>query len=312
MNSKKIILVTGTAGKLGYSVAKALLAQKNFAVRILASDPSDANTLKLQQLGAEISEGCLENTESLKAAMQNCYGVFGITGFSVPVDNEYQQGKNLADLVKEMHIRHFIFSSLDDCYSLSNGEFPVPHYDVKAALKKYIKRLGIPASFAQVATSYDSFFNYFALQKDEYNNLYFAIPMGDIPFTLVNPSDYGGIVAAMFNHPAEYTGRTVNAVGANKSGHEYAAILSEALEETIYYKHVSREAFANNEAEDAAELANLFEVQRVFNPGRQLDLIESYGLNPATQRFEDWVKEHIPAFQSRLKELSVKAKAGMI
>jgi uncharacterized protein YbjT (DUF2867 family) len=303
MKDKKIILVTGIQGKLGRNVAASLLVQNKFSVRALTENLRYEEAISLQQKGAILVEGSLSNKDSLRNAMQDCHGVFGITGFSEPVDNEYALGKNLADVVKEMEIRHFIFSSLDDYTSLSNGSFSLPHFEVKAALKRYIKALDIPASFVQVSTSYDSFLHLFPIQKDENNELYFALPQGNVPFATMNTGDYGPIVATIFNYPVEYIGRTVRAVGAFKTGHGYSEVLSKVLERKIRYKHISSLQFAASGFAEAAEMANMFEFQRLFAPERQIDLIESYGLNANMVTFENWVNQNKFRFEMHLAAL---------
>jgi hypothetical protein len=44
----------------------------------------------------------------------------------------------------------------------------------------------------------------------------------------------------------------------------------------------------------------MFEVQRLYIPNRQLDLIESYGLNPRMQSFENWLKKNTDKFEALL------------
>jgi hypothetical protein len=42
----------------------------------------------------------------------------------------------------------------------------------------------------------------------------------------------------------------------------------------------------------AEDLANMFEVQRLYIPERTDDLLESYRLNPSMQPFESWVERN--------------------
>jgi hypothetical protein len=56
----------------------------------------------------------------------------------------------------------------------------------------------------------------------------------------------------------------------------------------VEYRYIPRDVYAGFGFPGAEELANMFEVQRLYIPHRQLDLIESHGLNPSMQRFESW------------------------
>ena len=298
MNQKKIILVTGATGAQGGSVAKALLAENKFAVRILTRNAISKNALALQAAGAEIAEGNLDNIESLKAAMKDCYGVFGVTNFWEHFDKEYGQGKNLIDAVYQSGIKHFVFHALPDYNKLSNGKYSVQHCDMKAALQRYTQSLGIPATFVHIAFYYENFFNFFPLQPAEDGTYYFGFPQGDTKLAMVSVEDIGGVVSSIFKFPVEYIGRTVGVVGADNNCSEYAAIMSGLLGRTIRYNYVPRDEYAAYGFPGAEEVANMFEVQRLYIPNRQLDLIESYGLNANMQSFESWLKKNAEKFES--------------
>ncbi|GAB2832025.1 NmrA/HSCARG family protein [Ferruginibacter profundus] len=297
---QKIILVTGATGAQGGSVAKALLAQNKFAVRILTRNANAQNAIALKELGAEVITGDMNDIESLKAAMQDCYGVYGVTNFWEHFESEYQQGKNLVDAVKATGISHFVFHTLPDYNKLSSGKFPTPHCDIKAALQEYTKLLGIPATFLQVAFYYENFLNFFPLQKAADGTYYFGFPQGKTRLAMVSVEDIGGMVATIFDHPVEYIGRTVGAVGADDTCEKYAAVMSKVLGKKIKYNYIPHEVYAAFDFPGAGEIANMFEVQRLYIPNRQIDMIESYGLNPDTQTFETWLKENKNKFEKHL------------
>jgi uncharacterized protein YbjT (DUF2867 family) len=296
MQQQKTILVTGATGAQGGSVAKALLAANRYAVRILTRNPSSAAARALKKMGAEVVAGDLDDINSLRAAMQDCYGVFGLTNFWEHFHKEYQQGINLIDTVKEMGIRHFVLHTLPGYSKLSNGKFPTSHCDNKAALQEYTKGLGIAATFINVAFYYENFFSFFPLQHAGDGSFYFGFPQGDTRLATISVEDVGGIVASIFEHPLEYIGRTVGAVGANDDCAAYAEIFTRVLGKTVKYNYIPRDVYAGLGFDGAEEIANMFEVQRLYIPERQLDLIESYGLNPATQPFEKWVEKNANGF----------------
>jgi hypothetical protein len=109
---------------------------------------------------------------------------------------------------------------------------------------------------------------------------------------MASVEDTGKIVAPIFNNPAAYKGRVVGVVGADHTCAEYAAILSEVLGRNIYYTYIPRNEYAAYNFPGAAELANMFEVQRLYIPNRQQDLEESYRINPGMQDFEGWVRKN--------------------
>lgn len=298
MHQKKIILVTGGTGAQGGSVARALLSDNNYSVRILTRNAASEKALDLQAAGAEIVTGDLDDIESLKAAMKDCYGVFGVTNFWEHFEKEYEQGINLVDAVAASGIKHFVLHTLPGYSQLSKGEFPVPHCDIKAALKDYTKSKQLPATFIQPAFYYENFFSFFPPQLAEDGAWYFGFPQGDTKLSMLCIEDLGGIVLSIFKHPAEYIGRTVGAVGADDTCTEYATTMSKILQRTIRYKYIPRDEYAAYGFPGAEELANMFEVQRLYISNRQMDLIESYGLNPAMQSFESWLKNNVAKFEA--------------
>lgn len=302
MTSKKIILVTGATGAQGGSVAKALLNENKFAVRILTRNAKSPKALALQEAGAEIAEGDLDDIQSLLTAMKDVYGVFGVTSFWEHYEKEYQHGKNLVDAVHESGIEHFVYSTLPNYKQLSGGKLSVPHCDLKAELEEYTKSLKIPATFMRIAFYYENFLSFFPLQKDENDNFFFGFPQGDTKLSIVTVEDMGGVVAPVFNHPEEYIGRVLGVVGEDLGCDEYAAILSKVLKQNVYYKYIPRDVYAGFGFPGAEELANMFEVQRLYIKERHLDLIESYGLNPSMQRFEKWLEKNKEKFEANISK----------
>lgn len=289
MNQKPIILVTGATGAQGGSVAYALLNSKQYDVRCLTRNKNSEKALALQYNGAQIVEGDLGDIESLKCAMHGCYGVFGLTNFWEHYESETLHGKNLVEAVHASGISHFVFSTLPGYHSLSGGRFAVPHCDIKAEFERYTKELGIPYTFIHIAFYYENFLTFFPPQEDGNGNYYFGFPQGDTKLAMVSAEDLGNIVDKIFDHPVEYKGRTVGVVGEDRSCTEYAAIMSKVLQQHIEYHYIPRDIYAAFNFTGAEELANMFEVQRLFIPERTIDLIESYGLNPSMQTFESWL-----------------------
>lgn len=289
MQTKKLILVTGATGAQGGSVAKTLLSQGKFAVRVLTRNPQSPKALALQLAGAQVYKGDMDDADSLRRALNGVDAVFGVTSYWEHHDKEYRHGKNLVNAVRDSAVEHFVFSTLDNYLEASNGTISVPHYDLKAGLKAYTKELGLPASFVQLSFYYENFFTWFLPRHSGNGKFRFGFPQGDTRLAAVSVTDLGPLVATIFDHPDVYLGRTVNVVGSDMTGKEYAAVLNRILGKDITYDHVARDEYAKLDFADAVELGNMFEVQRLYYPDHQLDLIESYGLNPSMQPFEKWV-----------------------
>ena len=296
MHQKRIILVTGATGAQGGSVAQALLRNPGFTVRILTRNAQSAKARALVQAGAEVVQGDLNDPESLRKALADCYGVFGVTNFWEYFEREYRQGKNLIDAVRQAGIRHFVMSTLPSYTALSQGQFSVPHCDLKAALEDYARSLHLPTTFVHVPFYYENFLHFFPLQKSADGHYYFGFPQGDTKLAMMSVNDLGEVVNTIFNHPVEYIGRTVPLAGESRTCTEYAALMTKVLGRVVRYHYVPRESYARQGFPGAEELANMFEVQRLFLPDHLLALIESYALHPGLRSFENWLLQNRAAF----------------
>jgi uncharacterized protein YbjT (DUF2867 family) len=290
MNNKPVILIIGSTGAQGGSVARALLKQKKFAVRLLVRNPNTHKARILQRAGAELVQGDLDDDISIFDAMKGCYGVFGVTNFFEHFAKEFQQGINIVEAAHAAGIKHLVMHSLPDYYKLSHGKFSVPHYDMKAAVETHARSLGMPATFVHMSFYYENFLSHFPLQKDARGDFYFGFPQGKTKLAMVSVEDLGGIVQSIFSKPAEYIGRTVTAVGSDMTCEEYASILSRVLDRHIYYQHIPRNQYAAYNSPGAEEMANMFEVQRLYITSREEEMAETKQLNPEVQEFEGWVR----------------------
>ncbi|WP_290789952.1 NmrA family NAD(P)-binding protein [Flavihumibacter sp. UBA7668] len=117
----KKILVTGATGAQGASVARAILANGQFSVRIFTRNADSPRARELEMKGAELFQGDMFNKEDLLSAMHNCYGVFGVTNFWEHFDRETIIGTNLLDAAKNAAIEHLVFHTLADYSLLSKG-----------------------------------------------------------------------------------------------------------------------------------------------------------------------------------------------
>ncbi|MEI2748225.1 MAG: NmrA/HSCARG family protein [Ferruginibacter sp.] len=303
MITKPIVLVTGATGAQGGSVAKALLNEARYTVRVLTRDRHSLKAKALEEAGAEICEGDFENPESLDIALKDCDAVFGVTNFWEHFENEYRQGKNLIDAVKKAQINHFVFHTLPDYNRLSQGKFQVPHCDLKARLQHYAASLGIPSTFIHVAFYFENFINFFPLQLEPDGKYYFGFPQGDTPLAMTSIEDLGPVVCSILKNPGAYIGRTVGLVAEDDPCEIYAETMSRVLGKEINYRYIPRDEYAALGFPGADELANMFEVQRLFIPERKKDKAESYFLNPAMQSFEQWLSLNKSKFDSMLNEV---------
>ncbi|MEJ2007823.1 MAG: NmrA/HSCARG family protein [Acidobacteriota bacterium] len=301
MTDAKTILVTGATGAQGGGVVRHLLKGGKFKPRCLTRKPDSEKARVLEQAGAEIVRGDLDDPDSLRAAMKGCYGVFGVTNFWEHFEKESFHGRNLIEAVRDSAIEHFVFSTLPYAHKLSNWKLEVPHFDMKAKLEEYARSLKLPATFAHVAFYYENFLSFFPPKPQEDGSYLFGFPQGDTPLAGVSVEDVGGVVATIFDRPVDFRDKTVGVVGDDLTCRQYAEVMSRVLGKKIVYRYIPREVFAKLGFPSAEDLANMFEYNRLFIPNRQADLEQSLALYPGMQRFEPWVSANKDKFAAILK-----------
>jgi uncharacterized protein YbjT (DUF2867 family) len=301
MSDRKRILVTGATGAQGGGVARHLLARGKFGVRCLTRNPNSEKAVALARAGAEVVKGDLGDASSLRAALEGCCGVFGVTNFWEHFAKEYEHGKNLIDAVAAANLEHFVFSTLPPAKRISGGRLDVPHFDLKAELEEYTRGLGLPATFTHVAFYFENFLYFFPPQKQGNGSFAFGFPQGDTPLAGVAVEDVGGVVATIFERPAEFMGKTIGIVGDDLPPARYAELMTQILHTKVVYHSVSREAFAALGFPGAEDLANMFEFNRLYIPNRQADLEQSRSLYADMQDFPTWLKANSEKFQPILQ-----------
>lgn len=204
----KLITVFGATGNQGGSVIKHILADptlsKAFTIRGITRDVSKpaaqaladqgvelravSNLHCLNELQTDMIQADLSDKSSVTEALEGSDTVFLVTNYweSASYDVEFEQGKNVADACKELGVKHLIFSSLLHVGKVTNSRLThVPHFESKADVEEYIKKIGVPASF-YLPGYFMSNFNQ-SIQKGEDGSLSFGFPVGkDSKFPLID------------------------------------------------------------------------------------------------------------------------------
>ena len=92
----------------------------------------------------------MNSSPSINAAVEGSHTVFAVTNYweKMSKDVEVGQGKAIADAAKAAGVQHLIWSSLVNVTEVSGGRLPnVPHFDGKNDVEKYIRQIGVPATF---------------------------------------------------------------------------------------------------------------------------------------------------------------------
>ena len=314
MENKKIITVFGATGAQGGGLARAILTDKNseFSVRAVTRDANSEKAKKLAQLGAKIVVADIDDVQSIKKTLEGAYGAYFVTFFweHFSVEKEQQEVTNFIKAAKEAHLKHIIWSTLedtrnwmsldDDRMPTLHGKYKVPHFDGKGEADKFFVDAGLPTTFLRTSFYWDNFIHFgMGPKKGEDGNYYITLPMDDKKLAGIAAEDIGKCAYGIFKKGSKVIGKTIGIVGEKLNGAEMAAKLSKAMSINVIYNNVSPETFRSFGFPGADDLGNMFQFKRDFNAdfnGARNESV-SMELNPQLQNFDQWLSKngtHIP------------------
>lgn len=252
VNAERLILVTGATGNQGGAVARHLLQRGNFKVRALVRDPNKPTAKALQQAGAELVKGDLNERTSLDRALKAVTGVFSMQDFKDGLETEIRQGKMLADAAKAANIEHFVYSSVGS----AERNTGVPHFDSKLQVEEYIRAIGLPYTIMRPVFF---FYNYDRMRPMiENGTLYQPLSPGT-KLQQLSEEDYGEMVAEVFERPVEFLNREEEVASVDITMPEVAAAFSHVLGRSVEYQQIPFEAFEQQAGEEMTVMYRWFE-----------------------------------------------------
>ncbi|KAB8227076.1 NmrA/HSCARG family protein [Aspergillus alliaceus] len=247
----KLITVFGATGNQGGSVIKHILADhqlsKQFKIRGITRDTSKPAAQELQKHGVEVIRADLSSVESLRTALQGSHTIFLVTNYweYVSKDTEIRQGKNVADVAKELGTQHLIFSSLVHVTEGTNGRLShVPHFDGKAEIERYIRASGVPCTFVLPGYFMSNYLQMLNKGEDGAYQLLYPVDGAKARFPLFDAaSDTGLFVKAAIKHAAELNGKQILAAVDYYTAQEIVDIFTEVAGKKAVFVSVSADQY---------------------------------------------------------------------
>jgi uncharacterized protein YbjT (DUF2867 family) len=227
---KKRILVTGATGQQGGAVACHLLAA-GWPVRALVRDPEKDACLALQAQGAELFVGDLNDRASIDAALEGIYGVFSVQNFWLPdvgFEGEVRQGMLLADAAAAAGVGHFVYTSV----AAAERGMGQRHFETKWQIEQHLATLDLPWTIVRPV----AFMENYNWTRPQISNGVFQ-SWGIRPektLQTIAVDDIGGFVALVFEHPAEFIGKTVELAGDELTEAQMAEALSRVIGRPVH------------------------------------------------------------------------------
>ncbi|MEU6406750.1 NmrA/HSCARG family protein [Streptomyces sp. NPDC046985] len=276
------ILVTGGTGRQGGAVARDLL-RRGFAVRALVRDPGKEQARALQEAGAVLVRGDMDDEASLAAATDGVHGVFSVQTFRGPggVEAEIRQGRAVADAAARAGVKHFVYSSVGG----ADRDTRVPHFESKLAGERHLAALGMPTTVLRPAMFYDVLLD--IAPRPAQGGLVLAMWLDPrTPVQVIATSDIGAFAADAFENPREWIGRTVDIAGEELTGPQMAAAFEAASAIPTRFRRLPIEPLRAGRP----DLANMFDWFE--REGFQADLAELRRSRPGLLSLEAWLKDN--------------------
>ncbi|KAJ9421369.1 hypothetical protein FOXG_04764 [Fusarium oxysporum f. sp. lycopersici 4287] len=253
MSSKILCVIFGASGMQGGSVIRSILASpqalERIRIRGVCRDLNKPAARYLESLGVEVVAGNLSSESDMRRILTGASLVYLVTAYSGNSSNkeiEIEQGQNVARLSKELGIEHLIFSTLLHVKEITSGKIQqAQEFDSKAEVEKFIRQLGIPATFI-IPGFYMSLFvpgKLLVRSKQDPGILELVLPVStnSTKFPLVDMNkDFGNFVVAALLNRDLFLGKQVYAAEAYYTLDEIAAVVNR-FEPIHGFKCVTRE-----------------------------------------------------------------------
>lgn len=276
MSLKKIITIVGATGQQGGAVVRAFLKRApEFALRAVTRNPSSDASKALTALGVEVVEGDFDKAETLTPAFLGAYGAFLVTDFFQGAKGnpavEIAQGKTLVDAVKSSGCKHVVWSGLEDTRGLFSyppviGDMPIPHFDGKGEITRYLTASGVPSTTMLTVCYFDNLNSGFLNATPQ--GLVMANVTGDAKVGFIATDDIGSAAVGLFlEGPGEWAGKTLGIAGEFLSFPELAGVVSDVIGRPVNYYNMPEPAFVGMMSQHmppiiAQELTNMFAFYR--------------------------------------------------
>jgi uncharacterized protein YbjT (DUF2867 family) len=230
MQNSTTIFVTGATGNQGGAVAKSLI-NNGFRVKALTRNLNSPHAQNLKKLHAEIIQGDLNNTDTFRNHIKDVDGIFSVQTFKNGTDKEIQQGIALANLAKEFHVKHFLYSSVIGA-DLNTG---IPHWESKFKIENHIRQINLPHTIIRPSSLFENFL--IPQVKSRIIKGKLASPVNkNVVQQFISSKDIGEISAAIFMQPDKHLGSTITIASEEMDMQMVANIFSEVLGKEIKYQ----------------------------------------------------------------------------
>lgn len=281
MSESVKVLVVGATGQQGGVVARKLL-DKGYQVRALTRSPDSPEAVALEEAGAEVVYGDLEDRSSCESAAQGVDAIFAMaTPFEAGVEAEVRQGENMLAAAKAEGVQHLVYSSVASA-DQSTG---IPHFDSKFEIEQKIQNSGVPYTIVGPVYFMENLLAPWTLPGLQEGKLAMAVPSSRFPQQIA-VGDIADFVVLALENRDRFLGKRIDIAGDEVTGNEAAEIISRASGREIEYVEIPPEQ-RNAMGEDVAKNLDWFD-----ETGYSVDIEAQRREYPEVDwhTYEEWAK----------------------
>ncbi|MFI6483921.1 NmrA/HSCARG family protein [Nonomuraea sp. NPDC050663] len=283
----KPVLVIGATGQQGGAAARQLL-RRDKPVRAFVRDPEAPAARALREAGASLVRGDLDDTESVRAALDGASGVFlALTMMTGPritaegVAAEERRGKLVVDLAAQSGVDHLVYSSLAGVDEPTG----IPYYESKGRIEAHIRASGLRFTMVRPGSFME---NFTTLTRPVVTGDEIVVNLAirpTKPMNLIAVDDIGVFAARALTFSTEYAGESIELAGDRLTGEQIAEAFGRATGLPARFQQVPIERLRAFDP----EVARTFEwMDTRETPPPDIDGLRA--LHPGLLTLETWLK----------------------
>ncbi|WP_435152486.1 NmrA/HSCARG family protein [Haladaptatus sp. DFWS20] len=277
------ILVVGATGTQGGAVVDYLLdSDENFDVHGLTRNSGSDAAQRLADRGVTIHEGDLDEKDTFRPVLEDVDAVFGVTNFwEAGYDDEVREGTNLAEVVADAGVEHFVFSSVGG----ADRNTGIAHFDSKHEIEKRIRELDLPATIVRPVF----FMQNFEGMREPIENGTLTMALDEsVSLQMIDAANIGAFVTRAFENPDQYEGETFELASDEHTLESAANVFSDVLGREVEAQHLSIEDLREQMGDEYAVMFEWFNEH-----GYEADIEELWSNHDVDfTRLDAYLREH--------------------
>ena len=202
-SERRKVVVTGATGLQGGAVTRHLL-KEGWHVRGLTRNTASKRAQALRALGTEVMQGDMADAASLRSVFEGAYGIYSVQNpFISGPEQEVTQGKNVAEVAKEIGVEHLVYGSA----GIGRKGTGIPSWETKLQIEDHMQALDLPLTILRPMAF---------MELMTHKKFFPAAAVWHVMPTLMGSSrsvawlctdDLGAIVAKAFATPRSFVGK---------------------------------------------------------------------------------------------------------